>query len=70
MSNNCVYNGCLTRSSYGYEANKALYCNKHKLDGMHNVIDKTCIYGGCLVRSTFGNETGKAMYCYKHRLDV
>ncbi len=49
---------------------KGLYCKKHKLDGMIDLINKICLEHGCNIQSTYNYpcET-KALCCAKHRLD-
>ncbi len=69
MPRYCVKDGCEIRASFNLEGEtKALYCSKHKLDKMINVISKTCL--DCLKQPTcnYENET-KALYCSTHKLD-
>ena len=49
---------------------KALYCSKHKLDGMIDVLNKRCIEEDCDIISSYNNpgET-KVLYCSKHKKD-
>ena len=49
---------------------KALYCAKHKKDGMVNIKDPTCCHQDCTTQPTY-NFTGekKALYCAKHKKD-
>ena len=67
----CIIEDCKTRPIYNKEGEKKpLYCSKHKLDGMVDVISKTCIYEGCKVRPTYNKEgEKKPLYCNKHKLD-
>ncbi len=61
---------CKTKSpSFNYEGEtKALYCKKHKLDNMINVINKKCIV--CKIKQPIFNykEESKALYCGKHKM--
>jgi len=68
-SNVCQYEDCQTRSSFGYiGSNKAIYCSKHKQEGMIDVKHKTCQFEGCQTRSSFGYiGSKKAIYCSKHK---
>jgi len=67
----CNYDGCTIQPNYNYEGVKQpLYCGKHKLDVMINVMAKFCIFPGCKVLPVFNNEgTKKPLYCGKHKLD-
>lgn len=43
----CHYEGCKTSASYGYDKeDKILYCAKHKLPLMNDVIHYKCAYPG------------------------
>ena len=50
---------------------QGLYCGKHKLDGMVNVVDKRCIHDECKSTSPRFNNDGekKGLYCEEHKLD-
>ena len=70
----CTYidetgNRCKTWPTYNNEGEtKALYCVKHKKDGMTNVVSKTCIYEGCKIRPSYNTEgKTKALYCKEHK---
>jgi hypothetical protein len=67
----CIYDDCKTRCSYNFEGNKrGIYCNKHKLTNMINVITKTCIHLGCKTQPLYNiKEETKALYCFEHKLD-
>jgi hypothetical protein len=65
----CSHDGCKTRPIYNKEGEKkALYCAKHKKEGMVNVKDKTCSHDGCKTRPIYNKEgEKKALYCAKHK---
>jgi hypothetical protein len=70
-SKTCIHEGCKTLPTYNKEGEtKAVYCLKHKEDGMVNVINKTCIHEGCKTIPIY-NKQGetKALYCTKHKED-
>jgi hypothetical protein len=66
---NCIHEGCKIRPNYNNEGDtKALYCSKHKKEGMLNVKDKNCIHEGCKKQPTYNNEGDtKALYCSEHK---
>lgn len=44
----CNYPDCKTYSNFNFEGEtKRLYCSRHKLDGMINLLAKKCSYKGC-----------------------
>jgi hypothetical protein len=60
----CIHEGCNIRPNFNITGKKTgLYCDKHKLTGMINVIDKTCNTNLCPIR---GNKKydGYCLYCY------
>jgi hypothetical protein len=67
----CIHEGCKTRPTYNVEGEtKALYCSRHKLEGMVNVKNKTCIHEGCKILPVFNVEGEmKALYCSQHKLE-
>jgi hypothetical protein len=67
----CKRDGCKTRPCYNNDGEtKALYCAKHKLEGMVDVKSKTCIYDECKVRPAYNNDIEtKALYCVNHKLN-
>ena len=71
MSRMCVYEDCNTRPSYNNEGeSKPLYCAKHKLEDMINVINKPCIHQDCNKRPYFNYEgESKPLYCSTHQLE-
>ena len=66
----CFEKGCKTRPNYNNEGEtKALYCSKHKKDGMVNV-KKKCCEKGCKTIPIYNNEgETKPLYCSKHKKD-
>ena len=67
----CIHEGCKIIPVFNKKGEtKALYCSKHKLEGMINVKHETCIHEGCNISPAFNkeNET-KALYCSKHKLE-
>ena len=67
----CKREGCCVRPVYNHPGNKqAMYCMKHKLDGMVNVKDKTCEHEGCRVQPHYNHPGNKqALYCVQHKQD-
>ncbi len=63
----CKENDCNVTPTFNVEGEtKALYCAKHKKDGMVNVKDKTCLE--CIKIPCFNKEgETKALYCATHR---
>ncbi len=48
---------------------KALYCSKHKLTDMVNIVSKRCIHKDCYKQPLYNFEDEKiALYCSKHKL--
>jgi hypothetical protein len=67
----CKVIGCNIRPTFNIKGEtKALYCSRHKKDGMINVKDKTCIHEGCNIIPNY-NVDGqtKALYCATHKKD-
>ena len=65
----CIHDGCNTRPTYNIIGSKiALYCVKHKLSDMIDVMSKTCIRDGCNIQPAF-NILGKknGLYCLDHK---
>ena len=67
----CIHEGCKIRPAFNKEGEtKALYCSKHKIEGMVDVINQTCIYKGCKIQPSFNNKgETKALYCSKHKIE-
>ena len=67
----CQEAGCTTRPNYNHTGSKhAVFCGKHKEDGMVDVKSKVCEFDGCKTRPTY-NHTGSkhALFCVKHKED-
>jgi len=71
MVKTCIFENCKTIPNFNYENEKQpIYCYKHKLEKMINVIKKTCIFENCKTRPVFNYENEKqAIYCSKHKLE-
>jgi len=67
----CIHDGCKIQPAFNNEGEtKALYCSKHKIEGMVNVISQTCIHERCNIQPVFNNEgSTKALYCSKHKIE-
>jgi hypothetical protein len=67
----CFRKDCKTLPSYNKEGEKKpLYCAKHKLDGMEDIINKRCFHKDCKTRPSCNKEgEKKPLYCAKHKLD-
>jgi hypothetical protein len=67
----CIYEGCKIRPAFNNEGEtKALYCSKHKIEGMVNIKSHTCIHEGCKIQPVFNNKgETKALYCSKHKTE-
>jgi hypothetical protein len=71
VSTICVHDGCKTQPIYNVEGEtKALYCIKHKLEGMIDIKNKTCVHPDCKTQPIYNVEgETKALYCVKHKLE-
>ena len=67
----CIYEDCKIRPTYNVEGQtNALYCVKHKLDGMISICHRTCIYVKCKIRPFYNfEEISDGLYCASHKLD-
>jgi hypothetical protein len=67
----CIHEGCRVIPTYNTEGEKkALYCAKHKLEGMVDIKNKKCIYEGCKIQPNYNTEgEKKALYCINHKLE-
>jgi hypothetical protein len=67
----CIYDNCKTHSNFNYIIeSKAIYCAKHKLDGMINIKLKRCAEIGCQIMPCYNYKNNKkGLYCAKHRKD-
>ena len=71
MSRNksCNFQDCVKQPSFNYDSIKlGLFCAKHKLDGMVNVIDKRCKYKDCTTIPSYNFKNENPLYCSKHKL--
>ena len=61
----CIHEGCKIRPTYNIEGQKALYCVKHKKDGMFDVNHQTCKSNWCniIVQDKYD---GYCLHCYIH----
>jgi len=67
----CNYKDCKTKSNFNFEnEKKAIYCSKHKLEGMINIKDKICEYHECNISPIYNFENEKTgKFCNKHKLE-
>ena len=63
---------CNKEASYNFEEEtKRLYCKKHKLENMFNVVSQMCINDGCNKIAIYNVEFQKRpLYCKKHKLEI
>ena len=63
------HEGCTTQPTFNKPGEKtAIFCSKHKKDGMVNVKFKTCQHEGCTTGPTFNKPGEKiAIFCSKHK---
>jgi hypothetical protein len=63
--------GCKVTPNYNnLGETKALYCARHKLDGMVDVKHSICIHQNCETLSVYNNVgEKKGLYCKEHKLD-
>ena len=53
----CKETNCKTRPTFNVEEEtKALYCSKHKLENMVDVVNKRCIHPNCKTLPNFNVE--------------
>lgn len=66
----CRHAGCSTNPHYNYPSEtKPLYCGKHKLDNMVDLVHKTCQHPNCRTRPIFNtSDQNTPIYCIKHKL--
>lgn len=80
FQNKCVHMKCNKTASFGYpikdaQKKEALYCAKHKLEGMTDVIHKKCLYEGCNKCPSYNYPISTIsfksvrLYCKKHKLN-
>lgn len=63
----CKYDNCKISASFGYD--KALYCKKHKEDGMYNIYKNYCKYKTCRKYASYAFIGEIASYCSIHKED-
>lgn len=66
----CQVEGCTVKyATYNYiTSSKGMYCSKHKLDDMKDVVNSKCMEFGCRKRPSFGIKgTNSARYCALHK---
>lgn len=56
----CIYPGCKTQPSFGYEGCRAQHCSIHRLINMVDVRHVKCEYIGCKIQPSFGHKGGRA----------
>jgi hypothetical protein len=60
----CIHEGCKIQPVFNNEGEtKALYCSKHKIEGMVNVISQTCKNEWCLTQVQEKYD-GYCLFCY------
>ncbi len=66
--NKCKYIlGCSKAKVYGYKNGPRLYCKKHKLPNMINLVSKKCIISDCDKVAFFNYIGYKKQYCNIHK---
>lgn len=66
----CNMVGCDIHPNYNTIGKKALYCYKHKFEGMIDVKNKRCENEGCIKQPSYNYECIKIpMYCSNHKLE-
>lgn len=65
----CEFPDCKVRANFNFPTETlALYCSKHKEEGMINIISKRCAHTRCMKQPTFNFPTKKnVLYCVKHK---
>ena len=64
----CVYKNCKKSQIYNIKGHPALYCSKHKLDGMINIVSLRCNENNCDLIPSYNIEGCKpGIYCFKHK---
>jgi hypothetical protein len=64
----CIIDGCEKQSCFNTPGSKTgLYCSKHMLDGMIDIIHKKCVgqEGTCLTRVS-NRYRGHCIFCFMH----
>ena len=70
MPTYCKYKNCTTRSNFNFkEKSNALYCFKHKKEGMVSMTN-LCKIKECFMQASFNFKGKKSgLYCKSHKLD-
>eukprot|EP00752_Nemacystus_decipiens_P012670 g11224.t1 len=69
LKRKCRHPSCHLRPSFGNVGQRAMYCAKHTLDGMVNVVARKCAEPGCKKGPSYGlPEDRKPVFCSAHRL--
>jgi hypothetical protein len=70
-TNKCTHTDCKVSANFNYPGIiRAIYCTKHKKDGMINVTGKKCEHAGCLVSPSFNIPSEKrGRFCAEHKRD-
>jgi hypothetical protein len=65
----CIFKECKIIPNYNFpNIISALYCNRHKLEGMIDVISKKCKIQGCIKRPIYNNSNETiGVYCIDHK---
>ena len=69
VSRICAHEGCTTQPTYNLPGQTiAIYCSKHKEEGMIDVKHKTCAHEGCTTLPSY-NLPGQTIgiYCSQHK---
>jgi len=71
MPSRCLQDTCTTQPHFNYQCQtKPLYCAKHKIDGMINIVHKLCLHDGCATQPKYNYQgQTKRLYCAKHKID-
>ena len=65
----CQHPSCRRGPSFSKFGEMAVFCAKHKLDGMVKAAPRKCAAPGCTKGSSFGPpDTKKPIFCFGHRL--
>jgi hypothetical protein len=67
--NKCQYINCTIRPTFNFiNEKKALFCAKHKQEGMVDVKSKRCLEKNCCTQPVYNfKDENKPLYCYKHK---
>ena len=65
MNKICMSSHCEVPSTYGIEKNKPMFCSRHKLRSMKNVIKNVCESIGCQKDGYY--KVDKLSYCQEHK---